>query len=378
MIISPTTFNLYGRLFNDDLENSFSLIFLNAQLSNNPIDIFYGIEPPPLYKYSLINNEKVFNSLLEDLPFPDGVIVPFPAGTTWSIQNEVIANGTMGKNLFAAGLIYSNRTMDIYLYSMQMYFGSASFDLFGTRYVFDGDYIYDYNTSERIAMAFGYLYIGCDNNAAYFYSKWDKSVYQFNGARNLTKLLNFSNRAMIKTGLYDGFSGELVFLTEDEILKVREGIIMNFDYVPLEKIIPTKKGAYVGLADGSYILLSPKDGDIDKFEAVTEYLGEDGSTVCDYERIDIRLYSPDRKQLSFSSEMQTINQDTKQSEQKRITIAGNDWSVDGYKTVKLIPQYKKGTGLSLRIATDELINIVGVELTYEPVARTANSRRSGY
>jgi hypothetical protein len=378
MIVSSTTFTLYGKLYNDALENTYSLRFINARLVNDRVDVFFDTVNPPGYKYSLENGEKLFDSRLEGLSFPNGVIVPFPLGTIWNMQNEVTAIGQTSKDLLASGLTDSNKTMDIYEYSRQFYFGKNAFSLYGIQYVFDGDYVYQADAGERISMAFGYLFIGCDNKSAYFYNTWDKSVYQFTGSRDLVKVLNLSNRSAVKAGRFDGFSGEMILLTENEILKTRENTSMDFPAVPGDTIIPTKEGGYIKLESGDYVLLSPLSGTLERFELITEFIGVDGSTVCDFERVDVRLFSLDKKQLSFTAALQTINQDTKQSEEKRITVNGNDWSEDGYKTIKFTPRYKKGSGLSLKIASGELINLVEIAFTYDPVARTANSQRSGY
>jgi hypothetical protein len=375
MIIDDTTISLYGLLYNTPITNNFNLTFFNIGKQIN-IDVYYDTVQPSKYKYSIINGIQRFNTLFTDLSFPLGVIVPFPVGTKWSMHNETVAVGKMSVGLMAPGLMDSNRTLDLYLYSRQIYFGEDSFILFGIQYVFDGDFIYQ--ESEQIAMAFGYKFLGCDNLSAYFYSSWDKSVYQFTGARTLTKILNLTNRSEVKIGRYDGYSGEMILLTKDEIIKKRENVLMNFSYMLGNNIIPTKNGGYIQLVDGKRVLLSPLSGEIDALEIITEFLGIDGSTVCDYERIDIRLYSPDKKPVNFTAEMQTINQDTKESEQKRIELKSNDFSLDGYKTVKLIPQYKKGTGLSLRIRSEGEIFIAGIEVTFDGISRTANSQRTGY
>ena len=376
MLADDTSFNLYGQLFNQETLNGFNLNFINAFLAGGSIDVYYDEVQPSKYRFSINNNVQRFNSQFEGQEFPLGVIVPFPLGTKWSLHNEVIAVGEMSQDLLAVGLTWNNKTLDAYIFSKQIYFGQASFNLFGIQYIFDGDYIYQ--ESDRIAMAFGYAFVGSDNQAAYFYNLWDKSIYLFTGSRTLNKFIDLTNRALVKIGRYDGFSGEMILLTEDEVLKSREGVIMNFPYKPGNLVIPTKKGPYIEIDNGDRLLLSPRDGEIDIFEIQTEFIGVDGSTVCDYERIDIRLYSPDKMALIFLAEMQTINQDTKESEQKLITFKGGDWSSDGYKTIKLIPQYKKGTGLSLRIYCEQAIYIAGIEFTYEPVARTGNSQRSGF
>ena len=378
MMVSDTTFTLYGTL-HDQLTSSqegFTLNFINCQLPDGQIDVFYDPVQPSKYRYSIINNTQRFFTDFEGQHFPLGPIVPFPIGTNWSLHNELLAVGEMGLSLLAVGMVFNNKTLDLYPFSNQIYFGSDSFNLFGIQYVFDGDYIYQ--DSDRIAMAFEYKFMGCDNNAAYFYNSWDKSIYLFTGSRTLNKSINLTNRSLVKLGRHDGFSGEMIFLTEDEILKSREGSIMNFPYKPENNIIPTKVGPYIKLEDGSHILLSPKDGNVDVFEIITGFIGIDGSTVCDFERIDVRLFSPEKTPLEFKVEAQTINQDTKESEQKQISLKANDWSTDGYKTLKLIPQYKKGTGLSLRIYSEQEINIAEIEFTYNPVSRTANSQRSGY
>jgi len=379
MLASDTTFTLYGKLFTQKTDDGYNLNFINANI-NESIDVFYDTVQPSKYKYSIVNGTQRFNTRYEDMSFPLGVIVPFPVGTKWSMQNEVIAVGEMSLELLAAGLVFNNKTLELYDFSNQVYFGQDSFILFGVQYFYDGDYVYQ--GSERIAMAFGYNFIGCDNNSAYFYNRWDKSIYQFNGSRNLNKFLSLTNRSSVITGRFDGFSGEMVLITENEILKNRENVIMNFLYAAnvnsRNVIIPTKHGPYVELENGERLLLSPINNDSDIFEIQTAFIGIDGSTVCDYDRIDIRFYSPEKTPLSFTVEMQTINQDTKESEHKMIEIKGGDWSIDGYKTIKLIPQYKKGTGLSLRVYSEQELFISEIEFTYDPVSRTANSQRSGF
>ena len=378
IIADDISINLYGQIFNNPADNTYSLNFFNTLLDNENIDIFYDTGSAAVYKYSLRNGIQTFDSRYEDLPFPPGIFVPFPLCTKWSLHNEVVAVGELSLYLLAPGETSGNRTLDLYNADNEIYFGQDAFTLFGIQYVFDGDYIYQQDNEDRIAMAFGYMFIGCDNNSAYFYNPWDKSVYLFNGARSLTKAMNLSNRNIIDIGRYDGFSGEMVLLAGNEILKSREKTIMNFPYSTGGSITPTKKGPYIELADGRRVLLSPLEGDTDVYEVITEFIGVDGSTLCDYERIDVRLYSPEKKPIEFTVEMQTINQDTKESEQKRIVLMANDWSIDGYKTIKLIPQYKKGTGLSLRIYCEKEINVSGIEFTYSPVTRTANSQRSGF
>jgi hypothetical protein len=377
MIIDDTSFALYGRLYNQPVEDGYSLKFFNTEIKGNgSIDVYYDAVQPSKYRYSLVKGVQRYNSLFDDQSFPLGVIVPFPVGTRWSMHNEIIAVGIMSRGLMAPGLLDSNKTLGVYQFSRQIYFGEDSFVLFGIQYVFDGDCIYQ--DSEQIAMAFGYRFMGCDNLAAYFYNPWDKSVYQFTGSRSLTRVLSLTNKSEVKTARYDGFSGEMILLTRDEIIKKRGNVLMSFPYVPGDEVIPTKRGGYVQLADGERILLSPLGGEVDFFEIVTEFIGVDGSTVCDYERVDIRLFSPDKRSIDFTVELQTINQDTKESERKKIELKANEWSSDGYKTIKLMPQYKKGTGLSLRIYSGDEMFVTGIEFTYERIGRTANSQRTGY
>jgi hypothetical protein len=228
---------------------------------------------------------------------------------------------------------------------------------------------------ERVCHAFGYIFLGCDIRQAYFYSTFDKSVYAFDGARSLTFAISLSNREEVMNSSYDSYSDELFMITDKEIMLNRKGIISNFKNSGYDSFFKTIKGTFF-VGNGGGVMLSPINGDIAPFELETEFLGVDGSTVCDYERVDIRLYSPDKKPLRFIVEMQTINQDTKESEQKRIDF--KDWSSDGYKTIRLTPQYKKGTGLSLRIYCEQAIYVTNIEFTYEPVARTANSQRTGF
>jgi len=377
MIISSTNITLYGSLYSG-LE-SFELDFKNTWLGDESLEVCYGITSPAKYKYSIINNQKIFFSRFTDFDFPNGVLQPFPMGTKWNIHNEVKAVGEMGQGYLAWGNTLGNITLEIFDVFNIVYFGQDAFNLYGTQYIFDGDYIY--LESERIAMAFGYKFIGCDNKLAYFYSEWDKSIYSFNGSRDLIKIINLSNKKPVKIGRYDGYSGEMILLTENEILKNREGVIMNYPYVSSNNltgvITPTKKGSFIELIDKSKLLLSPNNEELEEFEIITEYMGIDGSTICDYERFDIRFYSPDKKPVMFNVEMQTINQDTKESEQKQIEIKGT-WSQDGYRTVRLTPQYKKGTGLSLKINSKDEIFITGIELTYNPVGRTSNGQEDGF
>ena len=378
MIVSDTSFELFGILTDAQTDNAYNLEFTGTDMFLENIDVFYGTVQPSIYRYSITNGNQRINTDLDGLLFPLGVMAPFPVGTEWSLQNEIASIGKTSHDLLAVGLTDGNKTLDLYLYSNQVYFGQDSFDLFGVQYIYDGDYIYQGN--ERIAMAFGYKYIGCDNASAYFYNTWDNSIYQFNGSRSLTKYIDMSNRKNILIGRYDGYSGEMILITEDEILKSRNNSIMNYPYVAENSrhaIIPTKKGSFIKLNDGSRVLLSPKDGNTEPFEIVTSYIGVDGSTVCDYERVDVRLYSPDKSELSFFAELQTINQDTKESEQKLVELSGHDWSIDGYKTIRLTPKYKKGTGLSLRIYSDMNIYVTGIEFTYNPSGRTANGQRNG-
>jgi hypothetical protein len=343
----------------------------------NDIDVFWDTESPAIYKYSANGDTIYEKSALGGIAFPNGVIVPFPVGTEWPIQNDIQAIGYMQSNTMGQGLLLENRTMEIYMYNAQVYYGSSSFVLYGIQYVFDGDYIYTALGMERIAMAFGYQFLGCDNSSAYFYSLWDKGVYSFNGARDLQKIINLSNRKEIKSGRYDSYSGEMIITARGEILKIRENIIMNFPAEPGNIIIPTKKGPYIQLTDGSFIKHQPQGESIDEFNLETEYLGVDGSTVCDYERMDIRLHSTEKNAVKLEIGVKTINQDTKESEARTVNVLARDWSEDGYKTIRITPKYKKGTGAALSIRSLDLIQVVNIEFTYEALGRTANSRNNG-
>jgi hypothetical protein len=89
----------------------------------------------------------------------------------------------------------------------------STFNLYGQKYVFDGERIYSVTLSQgdagtvngvpqTQAFANGLRFIAASPTVAYFVSDFDNSVSQFNGGRTVTRVQGFSQKGKIQDGCY--------------------------------------------------------------------------------------------------------------------------------------------------------------------------------
>jgi hypothetical protein len=345
-----------------------------------PIDIYYSggsNDIRPTYRYTQNGNSKQQDSMLNEITFPDGIIVPYPVGIEWDQNNEIYAVSRVSIETTAIGLVWENKTIAAYLYEKNVYYGKNIFLLYGVMYIFDGNDIYLLDTMERVCHAFGYTFLGVDTGRAYFYSKWDKAVYVFNGSRDLSYLLDMSNKGEIINSMYDSYSNELIMLTKDDILIVKNGQMLSFPNPVHDRFFRTIYGTWTYGGAGAMRLSPDGDGAVEHFRLRTEYFGVDGSTVCKYDRFDIRLYSQSRKKAALKIRADTINQGSRESDEKTVEIKSLDWSNEGYKTIQIVPKYQRGQGCALEINSDDLIAITNIELYMDEAERVPVKRSLG-
>lgn len=264
--------------------------------------------------------------------------------------------------------------------------GLTGFILFGYYYGFDGVNIYVLNLSggstgtlvgqpQILVKAQGLQFLNVTPTEAFFLSKFDNSLWIFNGGRSVEKVISMNQQAAIIAGYYDVYESALVVTTASGYLTMRDGIWTKNSYPAIfSGSVPqanaTSQGIYWTFVDSSGNFRSVRRTYAEDAAAPplplnyqTSYLGPGNGGVIKIERIAMQVWCS--KGLRADIQL-TLNYKTTDnagsntsttvtlwpsgtSQTGQLTIQTPGANADGYAWFDWIPSSKYGVATSVTI-----------------------------
>jgi hypothetical protein len=373
---TPITLNIYG-----ELENVKNVMFSSGNRGPNGIwpedgQYFIGVDgQTPSYWFSC-------NELSTDFEDPNLVgllaptlvapLVPIPPNAT-AVKN--IINNAVFKwsNDIFISEIFENKTL--MMYDFMNYFTNMNsiFWLKGSYFVFDGTNIYSSGDSLMnvsfntiAARAPNMKFLGADSNFATFWSDADGTVYAFGADYSVQPFIDYSN-ITIKDASFNQSMNTFCFLSDDEVIFSR----MNSAALPIagDSIYTTKNNIVVQAGKDCYaISLKGNDNYSEGVKLSSNYLFIKDGIVNSYSDINFRI-----KKLV----------DTNVKYELKTEVMLTDGNISA-KNTKGVLTFKEGEGLSIvrmsglgtgralsfTLSTDAPVQIQGIWLSADPVAKT--------
>jgi hypothetical protein len=274
--------------------------------------------------------------------------------------------------------IFLNKNYDGYVIGNEAKGLYVSFQLFGTRYLFDGFTISQATFSglvlsdiTPIASAVGMTFISATPNQAYFLSSFDNSVYIFNGGRSLSKFQRMSQLPAILRGIYSTRDNALLLETATSFIWVRDDIVtQNLKSVAQTalRLYDTTGGLVIG-NDAStwrygYAIINGASVVVPLIWQ-TSYFGATTNQKSNMTAFDVRLYSPGKTAQLITGRVESFDEKEHYSQTVQWDIKKTDYSSGGYYQLRARPRTQKtlGMGLSLTIPAKSII--VDVIAEYE-------------
>jgi hypothetical protein len=285
--------------------------------------------------------------------------------------------------------IFLNKNYDGYVIGNEAKGLYVSFQLFGTRYLFDGFTISQATFSglvlsdiTPIAPAVGMTFISATPNQAYFLSSFDNSVYIFNGGRSLSKFQRMSQMPAIIRGIYSTRDNALLLETATSFIWVRDDIVtqnLKSAAQTALRLYDTTGGLVIG-NDAStwrygYAVISGSSVVVPLIWQ-TSYFGATTNQKSNMTAFDVRLYSPGKTAQLITGRVESFDEKEHYSQTVQWDIKKTDYSSGGYYQLRARPKTQKtlGMGLSLTIPAKSII--VDVIAEYEDDANAITPGRA--
>lgn len=365
--------------------------------SSYKLDVFFSFNTVPIYLMSAndTSNDYIIKPELKGTVYPtpdvSNISTPLPLYFTTEDTSNANSLVTVGYNQQAFLQQYKNYPMDNFYFSSILYRNYTSFTILGTyNYVYDGKYIFAMNRQGTITLnltevckAYNYIFLGNSYTEAYFYNRFDKSIYIFAGDRRLSKMLDISNRPEPSTYKFSSSENQMYLMFPNEILIVSPlGQIYNHS-IPAntyDSFIETNDGCWVhGNNDNFLLRLNPLppivtpsalSEELVEIYFETEYIGIDSQTLIDLQDIIIRLHTDHpytEKGIAYGVE--TISSDSKDVDNKTINIQSSDWDYTGHLNIRIVPKYIRGLGHKLLFSCSTQLQVCSIEWNAIPVAK---------
>jgi hypothetical protein len=274
--------------------------------------------------------------------------------------------------------IFLNKNYDGYVIGNEAKGLYVSFQLFGTRYLFDGFTISQATFSglvlsdiTPIAPAVGMTFISATPNQAYFLSSFDNSVYIFNGGRSLSKFQRMSQMPAIIRGIYSTRDNALLLETATSFIWVRDDIVtqnLKSAAQTALRLYDTTGGLVIG-NDAStwrygYAIINGSSVVVPLIWQ-TSYFGATTNQKSNMTAFDVRLYSPGKTAQLITGRVESFDEKEHYAQTVQWDIKKTDYSSGGYYQLRARPMTQKtlGMGLSLTIPAKSII--VDVIAEYE-------------
>lgn len=411
------------------LVGSINLLVVPESVSYSPnnetIDFYYGPPPASLEYYRSIRdgNAQSVKSYYQGTLYVDDSIIPPPAGVQYFEQTFQLIGSTAIREFNYDGYQLLNETAGQY----------QSFRLFGSLYLFDGDWIHstqlNNNVLQRIdhvANALGLVFLAESPTAIFFYSSFDNSIYTFDGGQSVAKLQRLSQRGTIRAGVFNARENTLALFTDNTIIFTRDGV-MTESFLPITwpfSIYSTSDGIwtaqnsyaikylYNALISGSSVVIAldldggiwgtaytdtynggiwgtsytdtivgtnqqSETGVIDPLIWQTKFNGFSDRTKQSLDRYLFRVYKQDKAETTVTVDYYAYFEDTQYHETRQITLGNvsNPYDSDGYAVFEYLPQNKNAIASSIKLTFPDKILLLDGYATVTTAGDTVAKNR---
>jgi hypothetical protein len=331
-----------------------------------------------IYAFSTANDgsELVLTDPSNPVYVPDDRL-PVAIGFTYSDGSVNTQSQTIFLNENYDGYVIGNEAKGVY----------ASFQLFGTRYLFDGYTIYQASFSGlvlsdiiAIAPATGMQFIASTPTQAYFLSSFDNSIYIFNGGRSLTKFQRMSQMLAIIKGIYSTRDNALLLETATTFIWVRDDVVTqnlkSAAQAGTLRLYDTTGGIVIG-NDAStwrygYAVINSSSVVVPLIWQ-TSYFGAAGNQKSNLTAFNVRLVSPGKAAQVITGRVDMFDEETHYDQTVQWDVKPSDYSSGGYYQIRVQPNVQKtlGSSLTLTIPAKSILVDVVAEYSDDANAITA-------
>jgi len=339
---------------------------LTANLDNYFVDTYVD----GLYSYSTMNNgaELIIPSKTDVIHVASDLISP-SIGVEYGNGVALTSDSTIFLKPLYDGSVIGNDIQGRF----------STFTLFGQLYLFDGSAIYAANVNEvtgaytsktLLCVGKGLSYISSSPTEITFLSSFDNSIYVFTGGRNLVKGKRFTSLEAIKSGLFNEKENSLILDTANTIIFVRDSIAS----LNAKKVTQTDL-RYFSTSDGvvminnskkwQYTYYPTQTSTVVPLDLKTNYYGLENNNKSILKSFVITIYNEARSKATIDVTNYTITEDTDNSQLERWVVMPGDYNSGGYARLRLLPQYQRTLGSSLRLTTNDKIVLVSINAEVE-------------
>lgn len=344
-------------------------------------------------------------------------VIPVPLGSIWSgrhtgstasAKNPYFKETYLTSGYTNGGAVLS-ADYDGYILGNVIPVSADIFNLFSTNYIYDGKNISVANFTsnaltlplEKVLGADGLQFLTASPTTAYFVSRFDNSLFTFDGGRNLVKVRKFNLLPAITNGEFNSRDNLLLLDADTKLISVRDGLItVNTKTTELAvhslSLYSTENGMYLGNDYGLWQYgydpnqMSMPTGltgttTVQPLDFQTAYYGLGANNLSRDYTYNVAIYSAAKVKTSIKVTIYAFNQDEQKGfvfqnpQTSIVNINPGDYDDGGYFRFSYAPKFAKTLASSLRVQGNDKITVTEIMVIYDDTpmkAIYAPSRRA--